>query len=146
MPIWAFESFVVLRLNETGDHYAAMAEKYTDQEFLEYVVKAIVNHPEDVRVERIVDDQGILLTIHINQDDMGYVIGQRGATAQALRRLLNAVGAKANVKVSMKIWEPDEARREHMNRKQGANGNMTPAAKHGDAGLVTDQDLADLGI
>ncbi len=123
-----------------------MAEKYTDQEFLAYVVKSIVNHPEDVRVERIVDDHGVLLTTYINQDDMGYVIGQRGATAQALRRLLNAVGAKANTKVSMKIWEPDEARREHMNRKQGATNGAGQAPKHGEAGLVTDQDLADLGI
>ncbi len=146
MPNRAFESFVVLRLNETGDHYAAMAEKFMDQEFLEYVVKSIVNHPEDARVERIVDEHGILLTIHINQDDMGYVIGQRGATAQALRRLLNAVGAKANMKVSMKIWEPDEARREHLSRKQGANGAAAPAAKRSESELVTDQDLADLGI
>ncbi len=123
-----------------------MADKHADQQFLEYVVKSIVNHPDEAHVERTVDEKGILLTIHIHQDDMGYVIGARGATAQALRRLLNAIGAKQNEKVSMKIWEPEEARREHLSRKQVSGGNAAPNAKHGDAGLVTDQDLADLGI
>ncbi len=120
-----------------------MADMHTDQQFIEFVVKSIVNHPEDVKTERTVDERGVLLTLHVNQDDMGYVIGRQGQTARALRILLKIVGAKDNARVNMKIHEPDDARREHQERK----GSVTMEdQKHGDAGLVTDSDLADLGI
>lgn len=118
-----------------------MVDQIEDQKFLEYVVKSIVNHPEDVKVERTIDDRGVKLTLHINPDDMGYVIGREGQTARALRILLKIVGAKANARVSMVIYEPDEARREHQERKAA-----TVPKQHGDAGLVTDSDLKDLGI
>ncbi|MBE7525132.1 KH domain-containing protein [Patescibacteria group bacterium] len=120
-----------------------MAEAYKDQEFVEYAVKALVNHPEDVRTERTVDDRGVLITLHINQDDMGYIIGRQGQTARALRILLKTVGAKENARVNLKIFEPDELRREHQERKSQSVGG---SATHGEAGMVTDQDLADLGI
>jgi predicted RNA-binding protein YlqC (UPF0109 family) len=121
-----------------------MAEQYLDQQFLEYVVKSIVNHPDDVHVERIVDERGVLLTLHVNPEDMGYVIGRSGQMAHALRILLKGVGAKANARVNMKIYEPEDARREHQERRAA-----TPApaeARHGDAGLVSDADLSDIGI
>lgn len=120
-----------------------MADMHTDQQFIEFVVKSIVNHPEDVKTERTVDERGVLITLHVNQDDMGYVIGRQGQTARALRILLKIVGAKDNARVNMKIYEPDGARREHQERK-GASGMGDQ--KHGDAGLVTDSDLEDLGI
>lgn len=82
-----------------------------DQEFVEYVAKAIVNHPEDVKTERTVDERGVLITLHINQEDMGYVIGREGQTARSIRTLLRIVGAKSNARVNLKIYEPDEARR-----------------------------------
>jgi predicted RNA-binding protein YlqC (UPF0109 family) len=82
-----------------------------DQEFVEYVAKAIVNHPDDVKVERTVDERGVLITLHINQEDMGYVIGRQGQTARAMRTLLRIVGAKSNARVNLKIYEPEEARR-----------------------------------
>ncbi|MFA6429879.1 MAG: KH domain-containing protein [Patescibacteria group bacterium] len=123
-----------------------MAEQFIEQEFLEYVVKSIVNRSEDVKVERTVDERGVLLTLHVNPEDMGYVIGRDGQTARALRILLKIVGAKGNARVNMKIYEPEEARREHQERK-ATNGPVVAApAKHGDAGLVTDADLSDLGI
>ncbi len=123
-----------------------------DQEFVEYVVKAIVNHPEDVKTERIVDDRGVLITLHINQEDMGYVIGRQGQTARALRILLKTVGAKDDARVNLKIYEPDELRRQHQEGKatrpsaprEGRDDR--PPARHGEAGMVSDQDLADLGI
>lgn len=115
-----------------------------DQEFLEYVVKSIVNKSDDVKVERTVDERGVLLTLHVNPEDMGYVIGRDGQTARALRILLKIVGAKANARVNMKIYEPEDARREHQERK--VPRAAAPAAKHGEAGLVTDEDLSDLGI
>lgn len=121
------------------DSFVDMVEQHIDQQFLEYVVKSIVNHSEDVRVERIVDERGVLLTLYVNPDDMGYVIGRDGQTARALRILLKIVGAKANARVNMKIFEPENARREHQERKSAT-------VKHGDAGLVTDADLNDLGI
>lgn len=117
-----------------------------DQLFIEYVVKAIVNHPEDVKVERTVDERGVLLTLHINPEDMGYVIGREGQTARALRILLKIVGAKANARVNMKIFEPEGARREHQEKKASMAPAASAPAKHGDSGLVTDADLSDLGI
>lgn len=126
-----------------------MAESFKDQEFVEYVVKSIVNHPEDVRAERTVDERGVLITLHINQEDMGYVIGRQGQTARALRILLKIVGAKSNARVNLKIYEPEGARRAHQESRvsEGGNGGADNGnARHGDAGLVSDQDLADLGI
>jgi predicted RNA-binding protein YlqC (UPF0109 family) len=119
-----------------------------DQEFVEFVVKSIVNHPEDVKVERTVDDRGVLLTLHINQEDMGYVIGRQGQTARALRILLKTVGAKDDARVNLKIYEPDEMRRQHQEGKGGSRGPSESAApaRHGESGMVTDDDLADLGI
>ncbi len=88
-----------------------MDAKERDQEFVEYVVRSIVNHPEDVRTERIVDERGVLITLFINQEDMGYVIGRQGQTARSLRTLLKIVGAKNNARVNLKIYEPEGARR-----------------------------------
>ncbi len=82
----------------------------TDQEFLEVVIKAIVNHPDDVKVERVVDERGVLLTLDVNPSDMGYVIGRQGQTARAVRTLLKIVGAKNNARVNLKINEPEGGR------------------------------------
>lgn len=132
-----------------ADFLAVMAEQHIDQEFLEYVVKSIVNHSDDVKTDRTVDERGVLLTLHVNPEDMGYVIGRDGQTARALRILLKIVGAKGNARVNMKIYEPENARREHQERKMSAGGGMeagAPPARHGDSGLVSDDDLKDLGI
>src|SRR3990167_4899416 len=91
-------------------------EAVQDQELVEYVVKALVNHPEDVKTERTVDEMGVLITLHIHQEDMGYVIGRRGQTARAIRTLLRIVGAKNNARVNLKIYEPDEVRRARQER------------------------------
>ncbi len=88
-----------------------MADNQFDQQFVEYVVRAIVNHPDDVRTERIVDERGVLITLFINQEDMGYVIGRQGQTARAVRTLLKIVGAKENARVNLKIYEPEGSRR-----------------------------------
>lgn len=88
-----------------------MEAKERDQEFVEYIVRNIVNHPDDVKSERIVDERGVLITLHINQEDMGYVIGRQGQTARSLRTLLKIVGAKNNARVNLKIYEPEGARR-----------------------------------
>lgn len=87
-----------------------MAEEF-DREFVEFVVKAIVNHPEDVKAERTIDERGVLITLHVNPDDMGYVIGKSGQTARSIRTLLKIVGAKNNARVNLKIYEPEGSRR-----------------------------------
>jgi len=88
-----------------------MAGKEQDKEFLEYVVKSIVNKPEDISVERTVDEMGVLLTLKTNPEDMGYVIGRRGQTAQSIRTLLKIVGAKNNARVNLKIYDPEGAQK-----------------------------------
>lgn len=88
-----------------------MANETQDKDFLEYIIKAIVGHPEDVSAERTVDERGVLLTLNINPEDMGYVIGKRGQTAKAVRTLLKIVGAKNNARVNLKINEPEGSNR-----------------------------------
>jgi predicted RNA-binding protein YlqC (UPF0109 family) len=78
----------------------------TDQAFLDYLVRAIVNNPNDVKTTRTVDERGVLITLDIHPSDMGYVIGRQGQTARAIRTLLKIVGAKNNARVNLKINEP----------------------------------------
>jgi predicted RNA-binding protein YlqC (UPF0109 family) len=78
-----------------------------DQEFLEYLIKSLVDHPEDVKVDRKVDEMGVLLSLHVNALDMGQVVGRQGATAKSIRALLRIVGIKNNARVNLKIEEPE---------------------------------------
>jgi len=80
-----------------------------DQQFLEYLVKGLVDNPNDVKVTRIVDEMGVLLTLEVNAVDMGKVIGRSGNTAKAIRTLLRVVGMKNNSRVNLKINEPEGA-------------------------------------
>ncbi len=82
-----------------------------DQEFVEYIIKALVDHPEDVKTERVVDEMGVLITLHLNPEDMGQVIGRMGQTAKAVRTLLRVVGAKRKARVNLKIHEPEGSSR-----------------------------------
>ncbi|MBI4142850.1 KH domain-containing protein [Candidatus Uhrbacteria bacterium] len=80
---------------------------YTDQEFVETVVKALVNKPEKVSTTRTVDELGVLIVLKVDPEDMGYIIGRQGQTARSLRTLLKVVGAKMNARVNLKIEEPE---------------------------------------
>lgn len=77
------------------------------QEFLEFLIKSIVDHPEDVKIDRKVDEMGVLLSLKVNPQDMGQVIGRQGSTAKAIRSLLRIVGVKSNARVNLKIEEPE---------------------------------------
>ena len=77
-----------------------------DVGFLEYVVKALVTHPDDIRIKRTVDEMGVLMSLDVHPDDMGKVIGRSGNTAKAIRILLRVVGMKNNARVNLKINEP----------------------------------------
>lgn len=78
-----------------------------DQQFLEFVITALVDHPEEVKITRQVDELGVLLTLAVNKDDMGKVIGRSGATAKAIRTILRVVGMKHDARVNLKIEEPE---------------------------------------
>lgn len=79
-----------------------------DQQFVEYIVKSVVGHPEDVSVERIIDEKGVLLQLTVNPEDLGRVIGKKGSTAQSLRTLLRALGVKNDARYNLKIVNNDE--------------------------------------
>jgi predicted RNA-binding protein YlqC (UPF0109 family) len=120
-----------------------MAERFQDQDFVESVVKAIVGHPDDVRTERTIDERGVLITLHINQEDMGYVIGRQGQTARALRTLLKIVGAKNNARVNLKIFEPEGSRRM---RSMDNGGDMSMGDSMGGGNDDVDTSAIDLKI
>ncbi len=106
-----------------------MAAKTSDQEFIEYIVKSIVAHPDDVSTDRTVDEMGVLITLKINPEDMGYVIGRQGQTARALRTLLKIVGAKNNARINLKIYEPEGARRERRSSAADVDTGMVDELK-----------------
>ena len=83
-----------------------------DQEFIEYLVKSLVDHPDDVVVDRVVDEKGIKLTLHVNAADMGQVLGRQGVTIKAIRSLLRIVGIKNNTpRVGLLVEEPEGSTR-----------------------------------
>ncbi len=82
-------------------------ENHEDKQFLETVVKALVDHPEAVGINRTVDEMGVLLTLDVHADDMGKIIGRSGNTAKAIRTLLRVVGMKHDARVNLKINEPE---------------------------------------
>ena len=81
-----------------------------DQQFVEYIVKSLVGYPDDVVVERLIDEKGVLLTLTVHPEDLGRVIGKRGVTAQSLRTLLRALGTKNDARYNLKIVNNDDER------------------------------------
>lgn len=78
------------------------------EDFLEYIVKGLVDNPDEVKVVKTVDDMGVLLTLDVNPEDMGQVIGRQGATAKALRTVVRVCGMKGQARVNIKINEPNK--------------------------------------
>lgn len=97
-----------------------------EQEFIEYVVKALVASPEAVKVNRSVDDAGVLLELSVDSADIGKVIGRAGATAKSLRKLLGVLGAKHDQRVSLKIVEPEGSTYSHEPSTQHEPAIETP--------------------
>ena len=83
-----------------------------DSEFLDFVVKALVDKPEAVKITRSVDEMGVLMTLVVDGEDMGKIIGRQGNTAKAIRTLLRVVGMKNNARVNLKINEPEGGSKE----------------------------------
>lgn len=84
-----------------------MAAKEKELEFIEYVVKALVDNPDKVEIARSVDDRGVLLELTVDPEDMGKIIGKAGATAKSIRTLLRVLGAKDDARYNLKIVEPE---------------------------------------
>lgn len=82
-----------------------------DQAFLEFLIKSIVDNPNDVKIERKVDEMGVLLTLKVNPADMSQIIGKQGSTAKAIRSLLRIVGVKNHSRINLKIEEPEGSTR-----------------------------------
>lgn len=80
---------------------------HEDQQFLETLVKSLVDNPDAVKTSRTVDEMGVLLTLDVHADDMGKIIGRSGNTAKAIRTLLRVVGMKNDARVNLKINEPE---------------------------------------
>ena len=99
-----------------------------DQQFVEYIVKNLVENPEDVKVERTIDEKGVLLTLSVNKEDLGRIIGRRGATAQSLRALLRALALKNNAHYNLKISDSEEKNEAVENTTDEAVENTTDEA------------------
>ncbi len=80
---------------------------HDDQKFLEFVVRELVDHPDEVKINRTVDEMGVLMTLDVHSEDMGKIIGRSGNTAKAIRTLLRVVGMKNDARVNLKINEPE---------------------------------------
>lgn len=89
-----------------------------DQEFLEFIVKSVVDNPDEVKVERTIDERGVLLTLAVSSQDMGMIIGRQGSTAKAIRTLLRVIGAKNDARINLKINEPEGSERNHDRREE----------------------------
>jgi len=110
-----------------------------DKDFLLYIVKAIVNHPDDVKAERTIDERGVLITLDVNPEDMGSIIGRQGQTARSIRTLLRIVGAKNNARVNLKINEPAGGRRSNMG--SGMDSGMGSSMGSIDTSAVDNLDI-----
>lgn len=92
--------------------------KEVDKEFLEYVVKALVDHPDDVKITRKVDEMGVLLTLRVHTEDMGQIVGKAGSTAKAIRGLVRIIGLKNHARVNLKIEEPEGSSRPTFKKRE----------------------------
>lgn len=108
-----------------------------DQQFIEYIIKQLVSKPDAVKVDRTIDEKGVLLELTVDPEDIGRVIGKRGSTAQSLRNLLRALGTKNDARYNLKIVDVD--------RPEGATEPVAdkPAAKVSDGTTPAADDTDD---
>ena len=88
-----------------------MSDDMKDVEYLQVLVEGLVDHPQDVKIKREIDEMGVLLTLDLNPEDMGKVIGKKGNTAKAIRTLLRVMGMKHHARVTLRINEPEGGRK-----------------------------------
>lgn len=123
-------------------------DTHEDQTFLETVVKSLVDHPDEVKINRTVDEMGVLLTLDVHAEDMGKIIGRSGNTAKAIRTLLRVVGMKHDARVNLKINEPEGGK----GMSSAMAADMNAGMDNGDGAAVStepkslDQAIDDLKI
>ena len=100
-----------------------------DQQFVEYIVKTLVNNPDKVTIDRTIDEKGVLLSLEVDPEDVGRIIGRRGATAQSIRTLLRALGTKNDARYNLKIVNNDD---------------FEPAEKKAEAPEAADDDVEEV--
>lgn len=115
-----------------------------DQQFVEYIVKSLVGNPDSVQVERRIDEKGVLLELTVDPDDLGRVIGKRGATAQSLRTLLRALGTKNDARYNLKIVDNGVAPTGTADDGTASNDDQAAPADEDDVLSKTRKELADL--
>lgn len=115
-----------------------------DQQFIEYIVKSVVGHPDDVKIERRIDEKGVLLELLVNPEDLGRVIGKRGATAQSLRTLLRALGTKNDARYNLKIIDTGPPPNRRLSDAGGSSDDTdAPTLDEPDVKPVDDATTAD---
>lgn len=114
-----------------------------DQQFVEYIVKTLVNNPEKVAVERSIDERGVLLSLTVDPEDVGRVIGKRGVTAQAIRVLLRALGTKQDARYNLKIVNTDDERGSdsHGESREDTYKEETDEAENTEVDDASDEDI-----
>src|ERR1700677_2573965 len=105
-----------------------MSSSTIDQQFVEYIVKSLVSNPDEVKIERRIDEKGVLLELTVDPEDLGRVIGKRGATAQSLRTLLRALGTKQDARYNLKIIDNGEPREPRQPANDAPADAPAPAA------------------
>ncbi|MEJ0073514.1 MAG: KH domain-containing protein [Candidatus Saccharibacteria bacterium] len=117
-----------------------------DQDFVEFIVKSLVNNPDAVSIERRIDEKGVLLELTVDAEDLGRVIGKRGATAQSLRTLLRALGTKNEARYNLKIVDVDRPEEERGQRQTPVDDVVAdePVSSSDDTASVSDDSAVDV--
>lgn len=115
-----------------------------DQQFIEFIVKSLVSNPDGVIVERRIDEKGVLLELTVDGEDLGRVIGKRGATAQSLRTLLRALGTKNDARYNLKIVDTGDGSYSGAPAAQQSSDDDQPQESHNDVVSKTRRELEEL--
>jgi predicted RNA-binding protein YlqC (UPF0109 family) len=118
-----------------------------DQQFVEFVVKSLVSKPDEVQVERRIDEKGVLLELTVDPEDLGRVIGKRGATAQSLRTLLRALGTKNDARYNLKIVDngtPDSRSGQRDDQRQGSDDDTDAIIRPVDSAEIVEQEKTEI--
>lgn len=124
-----------------------LTQEYEDARFLEFVVKSLVDNPDQVKIDRTVDEMGVLVTLDVSREDMGKIIGRNGNTAKAVRTLLRVVGMKNNARVNLKINEPEGGKIDAGSAEESSYATAAPeetSPQAADAQQSVDEAMEDL--
>ena len=116
--------------------------EHQDQEFVEYIIKHIVNNPDDVKVNRKTDEMGVLIEVTVNPTDMGLLIGRQGTTAKAIRILARIIGMRNNARVNLRIIEPEGST--HGQAAPAVEGTPAPASTYEPGKMRDVEDIDDV--